>query len=157
MAREAYLSAWRSSTNRLSGTCDGNHPKDGTGQRAFRFLLRWAGSWCFDILTGFGETPQKPIAVGATVCGIVFPLIFWAIGALPDHAGLFRSTSPFNIDWSDWWDSLLLSFASFGTITFNRIQPENDVGTLIAAIEAFTGVLLFALFVFTLGNRMSRS
>ena len=119
------------------------------------------GSWLlnllWDKLTGYGETPQKPLLWAGGLAAILFPLLYWAIGAREDHARGFTSWSPSDIDWAGWGDSVVFSLASFGTLSFTQLQPDGTLPTVIAAFEAFIGVLLFALFVFTLGNRMSRS
>ena len=88
---------------------------------------------------------------------IPFPLIYWAIGALPGRRGVFTSSSLSDVDWGGWTDSVVYSLTTFGTLSFNRLQPEGSIASVVSAMEAYTGVLLFALFVFTLGNRMSRS
>ena len=126
--------------------------------RAFWHTLgQWMLNVVWDVLAGYGETPQKPIGLGVLLAAVFFPLLYWAIGALPGHGAAFTSASPSDIDWAGWGDSLIFSLTSFGTLSFSRLQPEGTVGNLIAAFEAMIGVLLFALFVFTLGNRMSRS
>ena len=118
---------------------------------------RWALNWAYELLTGYGERPILPLLWGAGLAGGFFPLLYWAIGALPGHGAAFTSASPSDIDWAGWGDSVVFSLTSFGTLSFSRLQPEGTLPNLIAAFEAMIGVLLFALFVFTLGNRMSRS
>ena len=123
----------------------------------WRAFTPWALNWAWDALTGYGETPQKPLGVAAVLASLFFPLLYWAIGALPGHGAAFTSASPSDIDWAGLSDSLIFSLTSFATLSFSRLQPEGTLPNLIAASEAMIGVLLFALFVFTLGNRMSRS
>ena len=120
-------------------------------------LWRCLCKWGYELLTGYGERPLRPLVWAVGLVAVFFPLLYWAIGALPGHSRAFTSSSPSDIDWAGWGDSLIFSLTSFGTLSFTRLQPEGTLPNLIAAFEAMIGVLLFALFVFTLGNRMSRS
>ncbi len=54
-------------------------------------------------------------------------------------------------------DALTHSVASFSTINFNSLEPIGSTARLLTTIESALGISLFALFIFTLGNRMSRS
>jgi len=53
--------------------------------------------------------------------------------------------------------ALVHSISAFATIGFNTLEPQGSGARLLTAIEAMFGIGLFALFVFTLGNRMRRS
>ena len=123
----------------------------------WRAFTPWALNWAWDALTGYGETPQKPLGVATVLASLFFPLLYWATGALPGHSRALASSSSSDIDWAGWVDSLIFSLTTFGTLSFSRLQPEGTLGNLIASVEAMVAVLLFALFVYTLGNRMSRS
>jgi hypothetical protein len=57
----------------------------------------------------------------------------------------------------DFSDALTHSIAAFATMGFNTLEPLGWGARLLTAIESALGIGLFALFVFTLGNRMSRS
>ncbi len=47
------------------------------------------------------------------------------------------------------------SFASMATMTFVRLEPATNLAALLASIEGVLGIGLLALFMFTLGRRMS--
>jgi hypothetical protein len=49
------------------------------------------------------------------------------------------------------------SISAFATIGFNTLEPVGWGARLLTALEAMFGIGLFALSVFTLGNRMRRS
>ena len=123
----------------------------------WRTSASWLFNWLADALAGYGEHWWKPPLWAAVLSIVAFPLLYWATGALPGHARAFTSATPSNIDWAGWGDSIIFSMTSFATLAFNRLQPEGALANILAASEAATGVLLFALFVFTLGNRMRRS
>lgn len=125
--------------------------------RALGSFWPWFRNWFYELLTGYGERPILPLLWAGGLAVVFFPLLYWAIGAREDHARGFTSWSPSDIDWAGWGDSVVFSLVSFGTLSFTQLQPDGTLPTVIAAFEAMVGVLLFALFVFTLGNRMSRS
>ncbi len=101
---------------------------------------RWLGSWAYESLTGYGERPLNPVIGGGLII-LGFALAFWLTRAL----GSFG-------------DALMYSLATFAT--FNLARPElNPEGAGIEAatsVEALLSIGVLALFVFTLGNRMSR-
>jgi len=113
-----------------------------TGHATRTAVRRWLTSWLYEALAGYGERPMLPLVWGAGLASILFPALYWAAGALQDNS---------------LWNAIVFSLTTFGTLSFNRLQPVDTLGSILAAGEAFCGVLLFALFVFTLGNRMSRS
>jgi uncharacterized protein YjbI with pentapeptide repeats len=132
---------------------------DESGEQRDEWLSRrrWARNWAYELLTGYGERPILPLLWAAVLSILAFPLLYWTTGALPGHARAFTSATPSNIDWAGWGDSIIFSMTSFATLAFNRLQPDGALANILAASEAATGVLAFALFVFTLGNRMRRS
>ena len=125
--------------------------------RARASFGRWLWKWTCQLLAGYGESPHMPLIWAAVLSILVFPLLYWATGALPGHDPAFTSAAPSDIDWAGWGDSIIFSLTSFGTLAFNRLQPDGALANILAAFEGFAGVLTFALFVFTLGNRMRRS
>ena len=54
-------------------------------------------------------------------------------------------------------DAFTHSVASFATIGFNTLEPVGWGARLLTAVESMFGIGFFALFIYTLGNRMSRS
>jgi inward rectifier potassium channel len=143
MEKMAHYWGWRSTGGRV--------------WKAWGSLWPWLRNWAYELLTGYGERWVLPLLWAATLAMVFFPLAYWGTGSLPGHAHAFSASSPSDIDWAGWGESFMFSLTSFATLSFTRLQPEGTVGNFIAAIEAMVGVLLFALFVFTLGNRMSRS
>jgi len=57
----------------------------------------------------------------------------------------------------DAYQEAMEAIGAFATIGFNTLEPLGWGARLLTSVESALGVLLFALFVFTLGNRMSRS
>jgi len=113
---------------------------------------RWARNWTYELLTGYGERVHMPV-IWAGVVVLVFALIYAAagniasgdVGALQSHP----THSPIT--------AFTHSISAFATVGFNTLEPVGWGARLLTALEAMFGIGLFALFVFTLGNRMRRS
>ena len=113
---------------------------------------RWARNWAYELLTGYGEWPHMPV-VWAAVVVLLFALIYAAAGniASGDVGALEGQSTHSPIT------ALVHSISAFATIGFNTLEPQGWGARLLTALEAMFGIGLFALFVFTLGNRMRRS
>ena len=53
-------------------------------------------------------------------------------------------------------DAMIYSMATFATFNLARLDPRGTGIEVASAVEALLGIGILALFVFTLGNRMSR-
>jgi uncharacterized protein YjbI with pentapeptide repeats len=113
---------------------------------------RWARNWAYELLTGYGERPQLPV-ICALVVVLLFAVIYAAAGniAAGDVGALQGQPTHSPVT------ALVHSISAFATIGFNTLEPQGWGARLLTAIEAMFGIGLFALFVFTLGNRMRRS
>lgn len=109
---------------------------------------RWTRNWLYELTTGYGERPQMPL-----LWGLVTIVAFAAIYSLAGNVSR-TATGPGT---HDFLTALTQSMAAFATIGFNDLQPVGWGARLLTAIEAMFGIGIFALFVYTLGNRMSRS
>jgi len=126
--------------------------QDGRERNEWLSRWRWARNWAYELLTGYGERVHMPV-IWAGVVVLVFALIYAAagniasgdVGALQSHP----THSPIT--------ALTHSISAFATVGFNTLEPVGWGARLLTAIEAMFGIGLFALFVFTLGNRMRRS
>ncbi len=118
-------------------------------------LSRWrcARNWMYELLTGYGERPQMPVLWGLVTI-LVFALVFAVMGDVsPNFAG-----DPATAKGShNFWDALTHSIGAFATIGFNTLEPIGRVARLLTAVESMLGIGFFALLIYTLGNRMSRS
>ena len=108
---------------------------------------RWARNWAYELLTGYGEWPHMPLIWAAVVIA-AFTGIYAGAGNIASGDG--GGTHNF-------LTALTHSIGAFATIGFNTLEPQGWGARLLTAIEAMFGIGLFALFVFTLGNRMRRS
>lgn len=107
----------------------------------------WLFSWLADALAGYGEHWWKPLLWAAVVIA-VFAGIYAGAGnvAAGEDGGTHNVLTAFTH-----------SIAAFATVGFNTLEPQGWGARLLTAIEAMLGIGLFALFIFTLGNRMRRS
>lgn len=122
------------------------------GWKAWGSFWRWLRNWAYELLTGYGEHPWRP-ALWAVFVVAVFAAIYAAAGNIaPDFAGdpaqAQGSHNPV--------DALTHSVAALATIGFNTLEPLGWGARLLTAVESALGIGLFALFIFTIGNRMSR-
>ena len=118
-----------------------------TGQS---FLL-WTRSWLYELLTGYGERPHMPVLWGFVTI-ISFFLVYWGAGNIATgDPSLSPSPSHNPVD------AFTHSVSAFATIGFNTLEPVGWGARLLTAVESMFGIGFFALFIYTLGNRMSRS
>jgi uncharacterized protein YjbI with pentapeptide repeats len=108
---------------------------------------RWLRTWLYEAICGYGENAWLPL-VWAVVVVAVFTAIYAAAGNVASGDG----GATHNV-----LTALTHSIAAFATVGFNTLEPVGWGARLLTAIEAMFGIGLFALFVFTLGNRMRRS
>ena len=115
--------------------------------KSWRSWWHWLLAWGTEALTKYGQDPWRPIVWAVGLAVGLFPILFWTAGNLHYQNGASITA---------YWDAIAYSLTTFGTLSFNDLQPVGIATRIISAAEAFTGVLLFALLVFTLGNKMSR-
>ncbi len=109
--------------------------------------LRWLRNWFYEATCGYGENPWRPV-IWTVVVVLLFALIYAGAGNIASGDG--GGTHNF-------LTALTHSIGAFATIGFNTLEPVGWGARLLTAVEAMFGIGLFALFVFTLGNRMRRS
>lgn len=88
--------------------------------------------------------------------GFVTIVLFWIafaaegnVSAGPPAEPLVGSHDPVN--------ALAHSVAALATVGFNTLEPVGWGAKLLTAVESMLGISLFALLIYTAGNRMSRS
>lgn len=103
------------------------------------FVL-WTRNWLYELTTGYGERPWNTVGMGLLV------VLAFAVG--------YSATAISNV-----WDAMVYSLATFATFNLadTSSQPHGRGMETASSIEALLGIVVLALVVFTLGNRMSRS
>lgn len=118
-----------------------------------RLMLKKSRSWHYipslfmGISCGYGEKPHR-IAITALSAILGFALLFWALAGIESPAYPTRALT--------WVDHLYYSAITFTTVGYGDIIPKaSSLFRFLATIEAFLGVFLTGLFIFTLGRRYS--
>jgi uncharacterized protein YjbI with pentapeptide repeats len=127
MEKMAYYREWRSCRWQI--------------WRAWGPLWRWLRNWMYELTTGYGERPWNPVVI-AVLSMLAFAVGYLVSGAVDGFA-----------------DASIYSLATFATFNLARpeVQPQGTGIETASSLEALLGIGMLALFVFTLGNRMSRS
>ncbi|MFB6219433.1 MAG: potassium channel family protein, partial [Halobacteriaceae archaeon] len=126
-------------------------PAHGLGHRVDA-ALRWLTNGFLDAVAGYGERPQRVVAVSlATIVGGA--LLYPATGGLTAGSRVvtYASDGPLAAV-----DGLYFSVVTFATLGLGDVHPAGTAARLVAASEALAGAFLTALFVFALGRRVSR-
>jgi hypothetical protein len=118
-----------------------------------RLMLKKSRSWHYipslfmDISCGYGEKPHR-IVLSALLTIFGFALLFWSL------KGIVSSVDPTStLTWSDY---LYHSAVTFTTVGYGDLIPKaSSYLRLMAATEAFLGVFLTGLFIFTLARKYS--
>ena len=107
-----------------------------------------------DLSTGYGEKPYRIIALSSIVI-LFFAVIFGSLG-LTHFSG--SSTDSFSLEHSVidnlliFYNSFYFSVVTFTTLGYGDFTPEG-IGKILAALEAYMGYFLLALFVITIYKR----
>lgn len=109
--------------------------------------LNYFPSLIMSALCGYGEKPFRIISASLFTI-ILFALFFFSYNAI-EYTGQGSSS----LGWSDY---LYYSTITFTTVGYGDIIPKQQAAfRLMAACEAFIGVFLTGLFIFTLARKYS--
>lgn len=118
-----------------------------------RLILKKNGSWHYlpslvmNILCGYGEKPHR-IVLSAIFTILAFASVQFFLKGIENS-----STPSYILKWSDY---LYYSTITFTTVGYGDFIPKaSSLFRLLAATEAFLGVFLTGLFIFTLARKYS--
>ena len=114
--------------------------------------LHWATNGFLDLIAGYGERPQRTLALALAVI-VSSALAYPAAGGLVTGEAVVRYDSHGLLAVLD---GLYFSVVTFATLGLGDVHPAGDVGRFIAASEGLAGAFLTAVFVFSLGRRVTR-
>jgi len=110
--------------------------------------LHYFPSLVMGLLCGYGEKPFR-IVLSAFATIVLFAFAYAFLGAIEPSAA--QNTHPLR-----WPDYIYYSTITFTTVGYGDLIPKpHALFRLIAASEAFAGVFLTGLFIFTLARRYS--
>jgi len=122
--------------------------------RVWLFYFRHGGMWILDWLaevsSGYGHEPLRTV-FWLFLTPLVFAMLFWVLYAL-GLGGVLRDDTASNYP----VDYLIYSMGAMVTMQFGHLDAATGLTQFFAVLEAFTGISLAALLMFTLGNRISR-
>ncbi len=118
-----------------------------------RLILKKNGNWHYipslvmNILCGYGERPHR-IVLSSIFTILTFAFIQYFFKGIENS-----STPSYFLKWSDY---LYYSTITFTTVGYGDFIPKaSSLFRLLAATEAFLGVFLTGLFIFTLARKYS--
>lgn len=114
--------------------------------------LRWLTNGFLDLVAGYGERPQR--TAGLALAFIVLSaLLYPATGGLTTGTEIVTyGTHGFGAA----LDGLYFSIVTFATLGLGDVHPVSDIARFVAASEGLAGAFLTAIFVFSLGRRVTR-
>lgn len=118
----------------------------------FDATVRWLTNGFLDLIAGYGERPQRTLLLSLAVI-LGSALAYPATEGLTTGDAVVRYAShgsPAALD------GLYFSIVTFATLGLGDVHPVGDVGRFVAASEGIVGAFLTAVFVFSLGRRVTR-
>jgi len=148
-AAALFLKEMRYRRQRYAG-----HARDAAHSPAHRFdaALRWATSAFLNLVSGYGERPQRTVLASLGVI-VGSALLYPALGGLRDDATVmtYASDGPVVVA-----EGLYFSVVTFTTLGYGDLEPVGPAARTLAGAEALSGAFLVALFVFALGRQATR-
>jgi uncharacterized protein YjbI with pentapeptide repeats len=130
--------------------------------RRQRKPIRYLGSWFLDRISGYGYRPIRSLYTYALTIGI-FALLFWCVtNDVSLTFGWFTniitwlgmSPPPPSTEHLQGYEAVVVSMTSFhGRGFFQPVQSPGDKVAILAAIEAFFGLLLEIVLIATFTQR----
>ena len=122
-------------------------------------LPRWsvARAWSktVDLFCAYGESP--PRVIGASVLlNLLCALIYFIVGVKgPDGRLVFDPQAGIATNATAFLDCVYYSIVTFTTLGYGDFTPDG-IARPVAAIQAFTGAFMMAMFVAVFGKKMTR-
>lgn len=119
----------------------------------FSFARFW--SWLVDILCGYGEIPYR--VIGSSLFYIVFNALLFCILGMDDRGTpiSFHTTGSLPEDLALFGYALYFSVVTFTTLGYGDFTPVGW-SRPFAALEAFNGAFMIALFILAFVKKMTR-
>ncbi len=126
-----------------------------------RMLLpRWsvgrAWSRTVDLFCAYGESPPRVIG-SAALLNLLCAVIYFAVGVKgPDGRIGFDIQAGIGANVLDYLNCVYYSVVTFTTRGYGDITPSDGLARPLAALQAFAGAFMMAMFVAVFGKKMTR-
>jgi len=123
-------------------------------------MPRWSTSRAWsklvDLFCGYGEEPQRVIGFSLLLIGLC-AAFFYSVGVKgPDGRIGFDTGHSVLTNVEHFMDCIYYSIVTFTTLGYGEITPTGGIAKVVAAMEAFSGAFMMALFVAVFGKKMTR-
>jgi hypothetical protein len=108
-----------------------------------------------DLFCGYGEQPQRVIGFSLLLIAACAALFFVLGVRAPEGVIGYDSAHGLAANAGDLLDCAYFSFVTFTTLGYGDITPRG-LARPVAALEAFSGAFMMALFVAVFGKKMTR-
>ena len=112
------------------------------------------GNWllleAFDQLTGYGQSISQVVVWSWRII-LLFAGMYWFFGGLGTDD---EEMPPHSRHPRDWLRSLNYSIAAFATMVYSSLEPRTSRTQTLSSVEAILGILMLALLMFVIGNRI---
>ena len=117
---------------------------------AKRSYGRWFVSLAIDLASGYGLDPYRVLGSSGLIVAL-FAWAYWFVGGLGSREEEMppRSRHP-----RDWLRCLNYSLAAFATMVYSSLEPRTSRTQTLSSVEAILGILMLALLMFVIGNRI---
>jgi len=117
---------------------------------ANRSYGRWFVSLVIDLASGYGLDPYRVLGSSGLIVAL-FAWAYWFVGGLGSKEEEMppRSRHP-----RDWLRCLNYSLAAFATMVYSSLEPRTSRTQTLSSVEAILGILMLALLMFVIGNRI---
>jgi len=111
-----------------------------------------------EITCGYGEKPEKAVGVSLMlVLGFALIFLFTGITGINNESIVTAwMDKQYNLIPLYAWHSVYFSCITFTTLGYGDFHPTGGLSQFFAIIEAFFGVFMIAIFIFTFGRKMMR-
>lgn len=124
-----------------------------------KMMPQWSTSRAWsklvDLFCGYGEEPQRVIGFSLLLIGLCAAFFFGVGVNGPDGRIGFDTGHDALTNLEHFLDCIYYSIVTFTTLGYGEITPTG-IAKVIAAVEAFSGAFMMALFVAVFGKKMTR-
>lgn len=109
-----------------------------------------------DVFCAYGESPPRVIGF-SLLLNVLCAVVYFAIGVNgPDGSMAFDVDAGILANLKQYGNCLYYSIVTFTTLGYGDVTPPEGILRPLAAVQAFTGAFMMAMFVAVFGKKMTR-